>query len=103
MSERLGGGWGLCPRCGSTDSTEGNATGWTCSDCSLSYRPRGSRDPLTFVASGGFHGGPWNRRELLQLLDDASRAKRAESVPALLGRAAAIREERHRVLTEMTC
>ena len=68
IRERLMGGWGICPRCGSSNTTEGNATGWRCNGCDLRYRPRGARDPLAFIMSGGFHGAPWNRNEMVSLL-----------------------------------
>lgn len=61
--------WGICPRCESPQTTEGNYTGWVCQTCNLRYSPKGSRDPLQFVESRGFHGGPWDRTEFVRLLD----------------------------------
>lgn len=61
--------WGVCPRCESSDTKEGNYTGWVCQTCNLHYSPKGSRNPLAFGLSGGFHGGPWDRSELVKLLE----------------------------------
>jgi hypothetical protein len=57
---------GICPRCESPQTNEGNYTGWRCKNCDLRYSPKGPRDPLHFTH---FHGGPWDRRELVKLLD----------------------------------
>jgi hypothetical protein len=68
----------ICPRCGSTDNKEGNATGWECKTCGLRYRPRGERSPLESAGCGGvfgaFHGGPWDRATLVALVTEITAA-----------------------------
>lgn len=69
-----------CPRCGGSNATEGNATGWRCNGCGLRYRAHGNRAPLEFVASRGFRGGPpWRHEEFADLLSQVASAAQQDT------------------------
>jgi hypothetical protein len=96
LQERLSAGWSTCPRCGSSSTTEGNATGWRCNSCDLAYLRHAGRDPLAFLVSGGFRGGPWDRSELNRILSEAIQG--SSKVHELRRRAEAVDVERHRIV-----
>lgn len=80
LRARMPSGPDACPRCGGSNATEGNATGWRCNGCGLKYRAHGNRDPLKFGASGGFRGGPpWRHEEFADLLSQVAGARQEDS------------------------
>lgn len=73
-----------CPRCGSSSTTEGNATGWRCNGCGLVYKAHSGRNPSIFATTGGFRGGPpWKRAETVKLLEEVEQAKGVDDKPGI--------------------
>jgi hypothetical protein len=69
LGRRLPAGPDACPRCGGDSARTGNATGWTCNECSFNYNPSGPRDPLTFRMGDLWGcGPPWFPKKIADLI-----------------------------------